>query len=185
MAEVHDCFTPTELVIYEDLGFAERGQGWREALAGTFDLDGELPTSEREALRIHLASCGRCRARRASLGRSIERLASLPAIQVSHGFEGRLLTRLAVPPRRHRFAWAGRAAAWGLAAAAAAGVSVWVSGPRRAASRDPGALTDLVLAERLDLFENYDAVAVAGVVQTPEDLAVVAELDRLDLGGRP
>jgi acetyl-CoA C-acetyltransferase len=45
MAEVHDCFTPTELVIYEDLGFAERGFGWKEALAGTFDLDGELPVN--------------------------------------------------------------------------------------------------------------------------------------------
>ncbi len=45
MAEVHDCFTPTELVIYEDLGFAERGQGWKEALAGTFDLDGDLPVN--------------------------------------------------------------------------------------------------------------------------------------------
>ncbi|HET7654263.1 MAG TPA: acetyl-CoA acetyltransferase [Acidimicrobiales bacterium] len=45
MAEVHDCFTPTELVIYEDLGFAERGFGWKEALAGTFDLEGELPVN--------------------------------------------------------------------------------------------------------------------------------------------
>src|SRR6266480_5107727 len=45
MAEVHDCFTTTELVIYEDLGFAERGFGWKEALAGTFDLDGELPVN--------------------------------------------------------------------------------------------------------------------------------------------
>ncbi|MHB8671013.1 MAG: acetyl-CoA acetyltransferase [Acidimicrobiales bacterium] len=45
MAEVHDCFTPTELVIYEDLGFAERGFGWKEALAGTFDRDGELPVN--------------------------------------------------------------------------------------------------------------------------------------------
>ena len=27
MAEVHDCFTPTELVLMEDLGFAERGHG--------------------------------------------------------------------------------------------------------------------------------------------------------------
>ncbi len=43
MAEVHDCFTPTELVLMEDLGFAERGQGWKEVLAGTYDLDGELP----------------------------------------------------------------------------------------------------------------------------------------------
>ena len=42
MAEVHDCFTPTELVLMEDLGFAARGTGWKEVLAGTFDLDGEL-----------------------------------------------------------------------------------------------------------------------------------------------
>jgi acetyl-CoA C-acetyltransferase len=42
MAEVHDCFTPTELVLMEDLGFAARGIAWKEVLAGTFDLDGEL-----------------------------------------------------------------------------------------------------------------------------------------------
>jgi acetyl-CoA C-acetyltransferase len=42
-AEVHDCFTPTELVLMEDLGFAERGTAWKEVLAGTFALDGELP----------------------------------------------------------------------------------------------------------------------------------------------
>lgn len=45
MAEVHDCFTPTELVLYEDLGFADRGMAWKEALAGTFDLDGDLPVN--------------------------------------------------------------------------------------------------------------------------------------------
>ena len=45
MAEVHDCFTPTELVLMEDLGFAERGMGWKEVLAGSFDLDGELPVN--------------------------------------------------------------------------------------------------------------------------------------------
>jgi len=45
MAEVHDCFTPTELVLMEDLGFAERGFGWKEAIAGTYDLDGELPVN--------------------------------------------------------------------------------------------------------------------------------------------
>jgi acetyl-CoA C-acetyltransferase len=42
MAEVHDCFTPTELVLMEDLGFAARGTAWKEVLSGTFDLDGEL-----------------------------------------------------------------------------------------------------------------------------------------------
>ena len=45
MAEVHDCFTVTELVLMEDMGFAERGMGWKEVLAGTFDLDGELPVN--------------------------------------------------------------------------------------------------------------------------------------------
>src|SRR5215217_4232540 len=45
MAEVHDCFTPTELVLMEDLGFAERGMGWKEVLAGTYDLDGDLPVN--------------------------------------------------------------------------------------------------------------------------------------------
>jgi len=45
MAEVHDCFTPTELVLMEDLGFAERGTAWKEVVAGTFDLDGDLPVN--------------------------------------------------------------------------------------------------------------------------------------------
>ena len=45
MAEVHDCFTPTELVLMEDLGFAERGMAWKEVLAGTFDLEGTLPVN--------------------------------------------------------------------------------------------------------------------------------------------
>jgi acetyl-CoA C-acetyltransferase len=45
MAEVHDCFTPTELVLMEDLGFAERGMAWKEVLAGTFDLEGDLPVN--------------------------------------------------------------------------------------------------------------------------------------------
>ena len=45
MAEVHDCFTPTELVLMEDLGFCARGTAWKEVLAGTFDLDGALPVN--------------------------------------------------------------------------------------------------------------------------------------------
>jgi acetyl-CoA C-acetyltransferase len=45
LAEVHDCFTPTELVLLEDLGFAEPGKGWREVLDGRFDAGGELPVN--------------------------------------------------------------------------------------------------------------------------------------------
>lgn len=45
MAEVHDCFTPTELVLMEDLGFSERGSAWRDVLDGTYDLTGDLPVN--------------------------------------------------------------------------------------------------------------------------------------------
>jgi acetyl-CoA C-acetyltransferase len=45
LAEVHDCFTPTEMVLMEDLGFSERGSAWKEILNGSFDLDGDLPVN--------------------------------------------------------------------------------------------------------------------------------------------
>lgn len=45
LAEVHDCFTPTELVLMEDMGFSARGEGWKDVLAGAFDRDGELPVN--------------------------------------------------------------------------------------------------------------------------------------------
>jgi acetyl-CoA C-acetyltransferase len=45
MAEVHDCFTPTELVLYEDLGFSDRGTAWKDVVDGFFDLEGKLPVN--------------------------------------------------------------------------------------------------------------------------------------------
>lgn len=45
MAEVHDCFTATELVLMEDMGFSARGQGWRDVLEGRFDGDGAQPVN--------------------------------------------------------------------------------------------------------------------------------------------
>jgi acetyl-CoA C-acetyltransferase len=45
MAEVHDCFTATELVLMEDLGFSERGQAWKDVKEGRFDLDGAQPVN--------------------------------------------------------------------------------------------------------------------------------------------
>ncbi len=45
MAQVHDCFTITELILCEDLGFAERGTAWKDVLSGAFALDGELPVN--------------------------------------------------------------------------------------------------------------------------------------------
>ncbi|HXO53782.1 MAG TPA: acetyl-CoA acetyltransferase [Mycobacterium sp.] len=43
LAEVHDCFTPTEIVLMEDLGFSDAGRGWKDVLGGDFDADGRLP----------------------------------------------------------------------------------------------------------------------------------------------
>jgi len=45
IAEVHDCFSITELVIYEDLQFSPRGQAKEDVEAGFFELDGGLPVN--------------------------------------------------------------------------------------------------------------------------------------------
>jgi acetyl-CoA C-acetyltransferase len=45
LAMVHDCFTITELIIYEDLGFSPRGKAADDVKAGTFELGGELPVN--------------------------------------------------------------------------------------------------------------------------------------------
>jgi len=45
LAIVHDCFTITELVIYEDLGLSPRGKAKEDVMAGTFELTGELPVN--------------------------------------------------------------------------------------------------------------------------------------------
>ncbi len=45
MAIVHDCFTITELVIMEDLGFSKEGEAWKDYEEGFFSLDGGLPVN--------------------------------------------------------------------------------------------------------------------------------------------
>jgi acetyl-CoA C-acetyltransferase len=42
LAELHDCFTITEAITYEDLGFCPRGKAKEFVEEGVFDLDGEL-----------------------------------------------------------------------------------------------------------------------------------------------
>ncbi|MDP6482569.1 MAG: acetyl-CoA acetyltransferase [Nitrospinota bacterium] len=54
VAEVHDCFTITEIVNYEDLGFCGRGEGGAFVSGGAADLDGELPVNTSGGLK----SCG-------------------------------------------------------------------------------------------------------------------------------
>ena len=45
MAEVHDCFSITEMIIYEDLGFSEPGKAKDDIKAGAFTLSGDLPVN--------------------------------------------------------------------------------------------------------------------------------------------
>ena len=42
-AELHDCFSITELVTLEDIGISGSGQAWRDMLDGRFDRDGAFP----------------------------------------------------------------------------------------------------------------------------------------------
>ncbi len=45
LVELHDCFTITEIVLYETLGLSERGHGWRDALEGRYMIGGKLPVN--------------------------------------------------------------------------------------------------------------------------------------------
>jgi acetyl-CoA C-acetyltransferase len=45
MAEVHDCFSIHEMIVYEDLGFSPRGRAREDIEAGTFTLEGDLPVN--------------------------------------------------------------------------------------------------------------------------------------------
>ena len=60
-------------------------------------------------------------------------------------------------------------------AAATVGVILYTGAQRRADER--------FLAEHLDLFESYEAVASVGAVESADDVQVVAHLDQL--GGKP
>jgi len=45
LAEVHDCFSITELCIYEDFGFSPRGGAAKDIESGFFERDGGLPVN--------------------------------------------------------------------------------------------------------------------------------------------
>jgi acetyl-CoA acyltransferase len=76
VAEVHDCFTVTELLMYEALGFAAPGQGNRLVREGRTEIGGDIPvntggglvgfghpvgaTGVKQILEIHRQMKGRC-----------------------------------------------------------------------------------------------------------------------------
>jgi acetyl-CoA C-acetyltransferase len=52
-AEVHDCFTITEILNYEDLGFCARGEGGRFVEEGRASLGGEKPVNPSGGLKSY------------------------------------------------------------------------------------------------------------------------------------
>ena len=51
LAEVHDCFTTAELLIYEAMGLTAKGQGERAILEGWTEKDGKLPVNPSGGLK--------------------------------------------------------------------------------------------------------------------------------------
>ncbi|MBI4362965.1 MAG: thiolase family protein [Euryarchaeota archaeon] len=51
VAEVHDCFTITEIINYEDLGFCPPGDGGKHIESGAPDPDGDLPVNPSGGLK--------------------------------------------------------------------------------------------------------------------------------------
>lgn len=76
VAEVHDCFSITEVQLYEALGFAEEGRGVRLLAEGATEIDGRLPvntggglisfghpvgaTGVKQVLEVHRQLAGKC-----------------------------------------------------------------------------------------------------------------------------
>ena len=51
VAELHDMFTILEVLQFEDLGFAQKGEGWRAAESGRTARDGALPINTSGGLK--------------------------------------------------------------------------------------------------------------------------------------
>jgi acetyl-CoA C-acetyltransferase len=51
LAEVHDCFSITEILNYQDLGFCEQGQGAAFVAEGHSEVDGDLPVNASGGLK--------------------------------------------------------------------------------------------------------------------------------------
>jgi acetyl-CoA C-acetyltransferase len=52
-AELHDCFTNTELMNIEDVGFVRKGEAAKRLKDGEFDLNGRLPINPSGGLKAH------------------------------------------------------------------------------------------------------------------------------------
>jgi acetyl-CoA C-acetyltransferase len=94
LAIVHDCFTITELIIYEDLGFSEAGKAIEDIDKGTFELTGEVAVNTDGGLKCFGHPVGASGIRmlyevyNQLLGRAEGRQLDNPKLGLAHGVGG-------------------------------------------------------------------------------------------------
>jgi acetyl-CoA C-acetyltransferase len=94
LIEVHDCFSITELVLMEDLGFSDAGRAPHDIRDGRYDRDGALPCQIDGGLKCFGHPIGATGLRMAYeiylqlLGRAGERQLPQPAIGLTHNLGG-------------------------------------------------------------------------------------------------
>lgn len=94
LMEVHDCFSVTELVLMEDLGFSLPGRAVHDVLDGRYDRDGALPCQTDGGLKCFGHPVGASGLRMAYevysqlLGRAGERQLASPSLGITHNLGG-------------------------------------------------------------------------------------------------
>ncbi|MFO1406926.1 MAG: acetyl-CoA acetyltransferase [Steroidobacteraceae bacterium] len=94
LMEVHDCFSITELVLMEDLGFSDEGRAVHDVLDGRYDRGGAVPCQTDGGLKCFGHPVGASGLRMAYeiytqlLGRAGERQAGTPSIGLTHNLGG-------------------------------------------------------------------------------------------------
>jgi acetyl-CoA C-acetyltransferase len=94
LMEVHDCFSITELVLMEDLGFSDPGRAPHDVLDGRYDRDGAIPCQMDGGLKCFGHPIGATGLRMAYeiylqlLGRAGERQLASPALGLTHNLGG-------------------------------------------------------------------------------------------------
>ncbi len=94
MMELHDCFSITELVTYEDLHISERGKAWQDSLDGFYNRDGKIPAQVDGGLKCFGHPIGASGLRMLYemylqlLGRAEERQLKRPRYGLTHNLGG-------------------------------------------------------------------------------------------------
>ena len=94
LLEVHDCFSITELVTYEDLGISARGKAAHDVRNGFFELDGRIPCQSDGGLKCFGHPIGASGLRmmyevyHQLQGRAVDRQVKDPRIGLTHNMGG-------------------------------------------------------------------------------------------------